>query len=159
MGRRGPAPTPSKLLRMRGTFRRARHAGSEPQPRTLPTVPTPPKRLGKLARQIWRETAKRLVAIDLLTASDLGALEAYCRAFARAIEAEAVVEREGRTIKSSQGRKRHPELITAERAWSEMRAYESRFGLTPADRARLRVKEHDDGDETAAFLFGARRPA
>jgi len=125
---------------MRGTFRPDRHGGTEPQPGTLAKVPKAPKNLGDIARRIWRQTAKRLIAIDLLTESDLGALESYCLAYERAIEAEAVVAKEGRVVETPQGKKRHPELMTAERARADMRKYEALFGMSPADRARLRTQ-------------------
>jgi P27 family predicted phage terminase small subunit len=139
MGARGPAPTPTKVLQLRGTFRPDRHGGSEPQPTTLSKVPRPPSHFGKTEKRIWRYVCNLLITEDRLAASDLGALEGYVTVWARALDAEAVVAVEGRTFKGSQGLQRHPELITAERARADMRRYEQLFGLTPSDRARMRV--------------------
>lgn len=139
MGARGPAPTPTNILQMRGTYRHDRHGGAELKAALLAKVPTPPKHLGVLAKKLWRQKAKTLIAMELLTAADLASLEGYCLAHERAIEAEAVVTVDGRTILTAQGRKRHPELITAEKARADMRRYEVEFGLTPSARARLRL--------------------
>ncbi len=129
----------TKVLQLRGTYRGDRHAGAEPTPDVLTKIPRPPKHLGDVARTIWRQTAKRLIAIEILTENDLGALEGYCVTYERAIAAEAMVAMLGRMIQTAQGWKRHPELITAEKARAEMRRYEQLFGMSPADRARLRL--------------------
>lgn len=139
MGLRGPAPTPTKILKMRGTFRRDRHGGQEPQTTALVSVPRPPKHLSDTERKIWRRVARLLVASELLTANDLDTFEGYVVVYARALDAEAVVATEGRTVTTPQGLKRHPELVTAERARSDMRRYEKLFGMSPADRAGLRL--------------------
>ena len=136
----GRPRTPTNVLRLRGTFRPDRHDGAEPQAPTLDKIPRPPKEFGNIARGIWRRTAKRLIALGVLTENDLGALESYCLAYERAIEAEAVIRIDGRTVSTPQGMKRHPELLTAEKARSDMRKYEALFGMSPSDRAKLRVK-------------------
>ena len=136
---KGRPRTPTKVLQLRGTFRPDRHGGAEPPAQLLEKIPRPPKHFGDAARRIWRQTAKTLIAMELLTAADLGALEGYCIAYERALDAEAVVKLEGRVVKTSQGFKRHPELVTAEKARADMRKYEQLFGMSPADRARLRL--------------------
>jgi P27 family predicted phage terminase small subunit len=139
VGRRGPAPTPTKVLQLRGTFRSDRHGGQEPHATPLKAAPRPPKHIDETARKIWRKLAPALVAAELLTENDLGAFESYCVIYARALDAEAVVAVEGRTVTTQQGLKRHPELVTAEKARADMRKYEQLFGLSPSDRARLRI--------------------
>ena len=138
MGSRGPAPTPTTVLQMRGTYREDRHGGEQPQGPLLTTAPPAPSYLRTLAAQIWDQKAALLVSMNLLTAADLASLEGYCLAHERAIEAEAVVAKDGRTVQTAQGIKRHPELLTAEKARGDMRRYEQEFGLTPSARARLR---------------------
>jgi P27 family predicted phage terminase small subunit len=138
MGERGPAPTPTNILHMRGTYRPDRHGGVEPSGPLLDVAPPAPSYLRSLATEIWDAKAALLVELKLLTAGDLASLEGYCVAHERAIEAEAVVALQGRTVLTAQGIKRHPELITAEKARADMRRYEQEFGLTPSARTRLR---------------------
>jgi P27 family predicted phage terminase small subunit len=138
MGSRGPAPTPTRVLELRGTFRGDRHGGVEPKPAAPRKVPPAPKHLGDEARRIWKRLAKELLELELLTGVDLVALEGYCVTYERAIAAEAIVASEGRTVATAQGRKRHPELLTAEKARADLRRYDQEFGFTPSARARLR---------------------
>src|SRR4051812_3975129 len=108
MGSRGPAPTPAHVLQMRGTYREDRHGGEEFTLPKLTEMPAPPDEFTPLAQRLWREKAAMLVELDLLTDADLASLEGYVLAHERAIEAEKVVATDGRTIKTSQGMKRHP---------------------------------------------------
>lgn len=139
MGRRGPRPTPTKVLQLRGTYRADRHGAGDDLP-ALSRVPRPPASLSATARREWRIIGKRLHDAELLTAQDLPSLEAYCVVRARALEAEAVVAMEGRTITTPQGMKRHPELVTAEKAWDDCRRYEQLFGLSPSARRGLGIQ-------------------
>jgi P27 family predicted phage terminase small subunit len=153
MGQRGPAPTPSNILQMRGTYRADRHAGAETEAPKLTESPAPPDEFSPLAQRLWREKAKLLIELDLLTDADLASLEGYVLAHERAIEAERVVAIDGRTVPTSQGIKRHPELVTAEKARADMRRYETEFGLTPS--ARLRMRQPPKPKEPAQNQFGA----
>lgn len=148
MGRRGPPPTPTRVLQMRGTYRNDRHGGVEPTGRALVKVPPPPKELSDAAKKFWRRVARHLITVKLLTDGDLFALEGYVLAYERATEAEAIVRTEGRTVTTSQGKKRHPELVTAEKARADMRRYEQEFGLTPS--ARTRVKDAPEAPKDPA---------
>lgn len=85
-----------------------------------------------------------LIQNGVLTGSDLVTLEAYCVARGRAIDAERVIAKEGRTFMTEQGPRRHPELLTAERAWADARRYEALFGLSPSARTSLGIEDRDD---------------
>lgn len=159
VGKRGPAPTPAKVLKMRGTYRPDRHGAPEGDVTVsvVSRVPRPPAHLSALAKKEWRTMAKRLHKIGILTVHDLPTLEAYCVARARAIEAETVVQAEGRTIVTLQGTKRHPELLTAERSWADCRKYEALFGMSPSARRTLGITEDETdttGDSRAKRYFG-----
>lgn len=155
MGSRGPAPLPDNVLEMRGTFRGDRRPGQQVDAERLVRPPTAPKHLGELAKKIWRQKAKLLIQLELLTIGDLASLEGYCVAHERAIDAEAIVAVEGRTVRSIEGGlKRHPELVTAEKARADMRRYEQEFGLTPSARARMRIPIKGDA-KVAENPFGA----
>jgi len=163
MGARGPAPTPTTVLQMRGTYRPDRHGGDEPKAPAVTDVPPAPDEFSDLARTLWDRKSTLLIELNLLTAADLASLEGYVLAHERAIEAERVVSVEGRTVATSQGIKRHPELITAEKARADMRRYEQEFGLTPSARARLRqpVKPPSPADNPFGQIAAgaSRKPA
>ena len=147
MGKRGPAPTPAKVLKMRGTYRADRHEAGDLVP-AVTKIPRPPTYLSKGARREWRRTAARAFKLGILTELDLNALEAYSIVRDRALESEAELARDGRMIETPQGRKRHPALITAERAWGDCRKYEALFGLSPSARRGLGMSEQDPNAAT-----------
>lgn len=163
MGARGPAPTPASVLQMRGTYRGDRHAGEEISIPKLTQLAAPPDEFSPLAQKLWREKVLLLMELDLLTDADLASLEGYVLAHERAIEAERVIARDGRTVTTAQGMKRHPELITAEKARADMRRYETEFGLTPSARLRMRQppkpKESTDNAFAQVAAAAARKPA
>jgi P27 family predicted phage terminase small subunit len=155
MGQRGFPRSNPDILNIRGTYRADRHAGAEPAAMKLAKVPPAPKHLGEIARKFWKKMGKYLVSVDLLTEADLPAFEGYCIAYERAREAEEIVATEGRTISTALGgRRRHPELLTAEKARADMRKYETDFGLTPAARARM-VAPGKSAKAPKANAFGA----
>ena len=155
----GRLPKPLELHRLTGTFRKNRHEGKgfgEP----LTVVPEPPKHLSASARRLWRELAPELVKVSALTSLDLDRLADYCTVRATVLECEAVIALEGRTIATPQGRKRHPEMVTLEHARAELRALSGLLGLSPSDRARLKLPPAptDSDDEAVRFLFDRPKP-
>ncbi|MGI8783378.1 MAG: phage terminase small subunit P27 family [Acidobacteriota bacterium] len=125
---------PATIHKLRGTYRKARHGPLEGAVPPVARIPRPPSSLGPTAAKEWRRVSKQLRKVQLLTESDFNALEAYCLTRARALEAEAVIATDGRTITTPQGARRHPELLTAERAWADCRKFEQAFAMTPAAR-------------------------
>jgi P27 family predicted phage terminase small subunit len=119
----------------------------------LARAPRPPKHLGPLAAEIWRDMARQLVAAQMLSEGDLHALEDYCVTLERAREAEDVIRREGRVLVTPQGARRHPELVTAEKARADCRRIAAAFGLTPGDRPKVRLTAEGEkkSNEFAAF--------
>lgn len=141
MGARGPAPKSAAELRRRGSRRaKARAAGLE-----LPVAaPSPPKWLDTEARAEWNRVAPILVERGSIASVDRAALAVLCTSWS---EYHAL----GRVLDSaefehgSQERKR----VSAERneAYTRWAAMAQRFGLTPADRARVPGKPPDEGKD------------
>ena len=76
MGQRGPAPKPTALKQLEGTFRPDRAQGE-----VFPDLPpdlSPPDHLSEPARDKWVELAPILARNGLLTECDLDALALYC---------------------------------------------------------------------------------
>src|SRR5581483_7260694 len=97
MGRRGPPPTPTKILELRGSWR-AKERPGEPQP--PPGAPPMPEWLSEEARAEWQRMAPELEALGLLSVLDRAALAAYCQAYAELVEATALLNREGRVLEA-----------------------------------------------------------
>ena len=136
MGRRGPAPAPTKLKLLKGT-EPGRINLNEPKP--LPGRAERPGWLSKYAAEEWDRVAPHLEAMGTLTAADGMALAVYCESVARWRQISAVVansppviQREGLLVKN-------PAYSQVRDAAIEVRMWAREFGLTPSARAGIRV--------------------
>ena len=137
MGRRGPAPTPTKVLQRRGSWlaRNRPDKGLEPES----GAPSPPSSLDKEAKAEWRRIIPRLVELGILTKAARGALATLCddwslyvtltRQMAGAIPRERCLPDYSRL-----GRARSDARSAYMRACAE-------FGLTPSGQAGVPVAE------------------
>src|SRR3990167_8908338 len=101
MGRRGPAPKPSRLRVIEGNPGKRPLQKNEPRPR--PVRPTRPEWLSAEAKREWSRLAGELERLGLLTVVDRAALAGLCQAWARAAEAERVLAIEGMTVTTPSG--------------------------------------------------------
>lgn len=128
----GRPPKPAALRVLQGNPGK-RPVRKEPD---LPSGAKPPAWLSKQARRYWDELAPMLDKAGLLKGTDADALGTYCQLKVKMVK----LLRQG-------------EFDT--RLSSEWRQYMSRFGLTPADRAK--VGPGDDvkaADPFEVFLGG-----
>ena len=136
MGRRGPKPTPTTVLSLRGS-KRAKLRRNEPTPAHLEATPPAPARLSEDAAKVWTDAAPEMVEAGLLTGLDLHAFERLCRTHAlwsrqarQLEEADEICARAVRTLAKLDEALRH---------------LEKNFGLTPADRVGLNVPKPGPG--------------
>ena len=94
MGTRGPSPTPTRVLELRGSWRANARPG-EPKPDAA--RPKPPKWLGAEARQAFLYLSRQLDAMGVLTRLDQNALARYVTLWVRYRKAEAFIEKHGDT--------------------------------------------------------------
>lgn len=150
----GRPPKPTKLKILQGTFRPSR-AVQEPEPEIFVVVPKPPKALRgpghKRAAAKWKMLAKELVALELLSALDLDALESYCLGYERMNIAEealsdALLAGGSLTIKTPNGfEQQRAEISIISVARKECREFLVQFGMTPASRSRVAAKKKAAG--------------
>jgi len=132
----------------------------EPKPEVI--RPSCPAWLAKEGKREWRRISKELEALGLLTRVDRAALAAYCQCYARWVEAEAALVKQGGgmtlTCTTDKGNLiQHPAVGIANKAMAEMRSFLTEFGMTPAARTRINAKPLEDkGAKTKEFLFGKR---
>ncbi len=159
VGRRGPAPTPTKILETRGSWR-AKIRSGEPRPEM--GKPRCPKRLTKEQRAIWVRVCKLLDDMGILTIVDGQQLERYCVYYCRWRACEKFIDTNGMSYalkaddptffigKLPDGTSivrflEYPQVKESHRLDVALKQIESQFGLTPAARARLTV---GSGEET-----------
>jgi P27 family predicted phage terminase small subunit len=153
---RGRKPKPTILKVLDGNPGKRPLNDREPQPPE--GVPDRPDWLDQEAQAEWDRVTAELQLSGLLTLVDRAALAAYCTAWSRWVEAEAMVKKFGMIVKSpAQGFPvKSPYLSIADQALETMRKLMIEFGLTPSSRSRIRVPlGGDEVDELDRFLEGA----
>lgn len=154
MGARGPAPTPTDVLQLRGSWRGNARPG---EPKPTKGKPKCPKHFTKDQKAIWRRLTTLLETMNILTTVDGHQLERYCVYFCRWRACEEFIARNGISypIKSDDatyyvvrmpntstaviGFAEHPQLRESHRLDAALKQIESQFGLTPAARTRIQA--------------------
>ena len=143
-----PARKPSALKQRQGTLRKSRLNQHAPAPKAgLPAVP---KGLSPRSRKAWKELARVLLDLEVLTPADGLALRLLSDAFDEYLEADHAVRSHGlvyQTETESGSVMYRPRPEVAIRADAQRRLFRiaQSFGLTPADRDKVsRVLEVDD---------------
>ena len=142
MGQRGPKPTPTAILKLKGTDR-ADRTRNEPTPG--PGVPRCPSWLDDQAKHAWRQLVPQLVAMRVLAAVDRNALARYCTLWSRWKTAEVFLQKHGSvyTLKGDDGSVRcvqqFPQVAIAHRLALALGRLEAEFGMTPSGRARIQA--------------------
>lgn len=152
MARRGRKPEPEQLRILKG-LPAGRGAGS-----IAPGRPELPEHLDQVARDEWSRMIPILESMGILSEDSGPALSAYCAAFSRYREAEALIRAEGIVIPTARGgRVAHPATRVSRDAAHTMLKVLSEFGCTPASRRGANVRPPQEPDELDEFL--AKAPA
>lgn len=160
MGLRGPAPTPTAILKTRGSKMAKYERTREPQP--TPDAPPCPAHLDKPERAAWDDLAPKLAAMGVLTSVDGNALERYCVLWVRWRKVSEFIAKYGETypIKDDAGKIKcfmpFPQVAIVNKLGEALLRLEVQFGLTPAARARIEVNTpacERDGDKEQLLKF------
>jgi P27 family predicted phage terminase small subunit len=145
----GPKPKPTELKKLAGNPGKRPLNDAEPQFPVPSRTPSPPDHLGNRAQEVWRELGKMLLDAGLFTQVDQYALGMFCAAAGRWMEAETLLQEAGPVLISDETGNlyQNPYLHVANRAWGQMRQMFGEFGLSPAERARLKVPGGGDEKE------------
>jgi P27 family predicted phage terminase small subunit len=142
MGSRGPARTPTKVLQLRGTYRKDRHGdpAGEPEFELVTEMPPPPGFLDEMAAFEWHRVGPELIEKQLLTVADMAAFTLYCINVSRVVACEREIAKDGLTIETPQGfLQAHPMISVGRQAGAEVRKFAQEFGLTPSARSRVKA--------------------
>lgn len=157
MGRRGPRPTPTPLLKLRGSslVSQRREAG-EPKPSGKPRCPD---WIDPEAKTAWRQLVPQLEVMKVLTRIDGNALTRYCQLWARWKKAELFIQKNGEVypLKDESGRIKclmpFPQVSIASKLAQQLTRLEQEFGLTPSARTRINIETAGEpADELREFL-------
>lgn len=153
--------------RKRGKKKLKQLAKLEAQPtRGLPECPE--HVIGR-ARDAWAFWKAELIDMHLDARPDAMMLEGACVNYARAVQADQIVEKEGAIVEDVvlfQGVptgfvriKKHPAISISNSAWSQVKAFCSEFGLSPVSRTRLAIEKGEKpGENLGKILTQPRLP-
>lgn len=169
MAKHGPRPTPTHVLRLRGSWRAKRNR-TEPQPEVA--LPEAPPWLSDVAAKVFNDYAERLHAAGVLTEVDELALARYadlCVQYRRASEfvakhGDAYVVRGRRGPGGEEGAptgfRTYPQAHRLLQLANVILQLEREFGLTPASRAGLSARESYVAEpDYCDYYFGTGRKA
>jgi P27 family predicted phage terminase small subunit len=136
MNRSGPTKKPSPLKVLQGSYRPDRAPAPEPQlPNVLPPMPA---HLTGEAKAEWERVSDDLFRAGLLKSVDRAALAAYCEAWALYVAAS----QELAALGGSRASQKSLFLFNLQKKAAElMYRYMTEFGMTPASRSRIEVKQ------------------
>jgi P27 family predicted phage terminase small subunit len=144
MGRRGPAPTPTEILKLRGSPLAKKRAkqGESKGPSGRPRCPN---WLDAEAKAMWRRLVPQLELMGVLTRIDGNALARYCRLWSRWRKAEEFIDQHGEMypLKDEKGQTKYfqqwPQVAIANKLAQQLTRLEQEFGMTPSSRTRIQV--------------------
>jgi P27 family predicted phage terminase small subunit len=144
------------------------------KPKATSGLPRCPRHLKGRARYAWGFWSEELAVMKIDKRPDGPMLEGACQQYARAVQADLIVDREGLVVTENfiddEGKafplriKKHPAVEISNRSWLIVKAFCSEFGLTPVSRTRLTLdgpgKGGSDDDELLKALSQSRnKPA
>lgn len=140
----GPKPTPTAILKMRGSWR-AKRAG-EPQPDVA--VPQCRKDLGSAAKKIWKQTVESLIELGVIGKVDWAALERYAIQFVRWRQCEKFIAKHGlsyevTTREGESTHRRYQEVDEVRVLARLLQDFEDRYGLNAAGRTKVKTAQKE----------------
>ena len=139
MGLRGPKPTPTAILRLRGSWRGNRNPNEPYVKPRAPQIPTD-VRQDPDALRVWRRVVPKLAAMDLIGSIDGEAIANYCllramRGRAYAVLAKARTEHPDKPVEQSEtGADVVKQILQLTQTCT---AIEAQYGMTPSSRSRV----------------------
>ena len=142
-----PKPRPTALKLLHGERNKKRINLREPKP--APIAPGCPIHLDRISKAEWKRVAPELEQLGILSRIDRAALAAYCQTYARWVQAEKELQKEGSLfIVTEKGYMLpHPLTGVAHKALLAMHRFLTEFGMTPSSRSRIVVKPPGDDDQ------------
>src|SRR5262245_7810968 len=128
MKRTGPAPKPTNLKLIQGTFRKDRSVIHEARPK--PEIPNAPVELSEEAKREWERVSTELAALGLLSRIDRAALAGYCEVWSDFLGATQNVKQYGKVIKTkAKNIVENPYYSIKKRSLELMHKFLTEFGM------------------------------
>lgn len=159
MSNAGRPRKPTAIKLVTGTAQPCRMNPDEPTPTLTDLRPPGILRLHGTARRLWRLLAPMLDGMSVLTDPDKMALGRLCTLWGQVIDWERQAEKDGPTYETFNKLgeriiRPNPLLALAADADRRAQALAAKFGLTPADRSRVKAQAKREADPFESFLNG-----
>lgn len=153
MGRRGPAKTPTAVLKMTGSHRAKSRDKVEPKPPT--DTPESEIVLSDAEQRVFDSVCAHLRSMQLEASTDGAAVARYAKGIIRYNEVCAVTDKEGESYLTEKGDyKRRPESSIRNELENTLLKLEREFGLTPSARAGLEISDRKSNDNLERKYIG-----
>ena len=151
---KGPARKATVIKLITGNPGRRPLNKQEAQPSVA--VPGPPELLKDEALHEWKRITPLLQEVGLIAKLDRALIAAYCKAWARWVECERMLETTGLIVKSPNGYPMYsPYLAAANKALDQLRMMSEQIGLSASGRSRIKAGQPPSAvDPAEAFLGG-----
>ena len=152
---RGRPPKPIERHKLEGTHRPDRQGEgvAAPAGRPEPTIA-----LGQYAQEMWDRLIPVLESMGVLTLADGQLCTAFCVNYGKWRSCEEHIEAEGMWQVDDRGKvSKHPAVLVAKESDERMEKLGAKMGLSPSERARLKVGSDNVGDAFAAKAFAPRK--
>ena len=151
---------PTALKKLEGTFRKDRAPKNELTP-TIALTLDAPSELNEWGVKLWGAITEEYCKVGLITNVDVGSLFALCNEFGTYCESDDIIKAKGLEIEedvySAKGELvgtktiPNPMLKVRNDAFKNYNSMCSKFGITPADRARLSAPNNTSNDKFEEF--------
>lgn len=127
------------------------------EPNAARGLPDCPQHVVGMARDAWEFWKYELEAMQLDCRPDAMMLEGACVHYARAVDADLRIAKEGSVVNDAvlyKGEilegvvriKKHPSVSVSNASWAHVKAFCSEFGLSPVARTRLTIEKRDTSE-------------
>jgi len=143
MGARGPRPTPTEVLKRRGSSLVPKRRRQR-EPKAPPGRPSCPSWLSGRGKELFAALLKELELLGVLGKSDRTAIALLADAQDQYLSTRETIEEEGETFTTDKGYVgQHPAVAMRTKAWDRVMRGCREFGLTPSARVGVKAAEQD----------------
>lgn len=152
MARKGPRPTPTSVLKVRGSWL-VRNRKGEP---VADGIPDTPAWLDGVALEAWQQLVEKLHRMGLLGDIDGHALALYCEAYQEFCFAREYIKEHGMiSVSEKGGEYQNPMVGIKNKAAERMNRLGSQFGWSPSARVGLKPEPKTKKDDGKSSYFTA----
>jgi P27 family predicted phage terminase small subunit len=148
MGARGPAPTPTRILQLRGSWRGELNKNEPTAPTTPPAAP---EWLDEEGRAEWDRTTAALAGMEILSSADRAVLAGLCQNWSLFVRVSKILN--GIDVPRTLCEAR-PLISSAAEAYRNYAHACQQFGLSPSSRSRVQANVEKKPQSASAKYFG-----